>query len=437
MEAEHVDRASHRAQPAARQAAEIGRAQRLVQRVEIGPEVDGRGIRLGRADRRMRRLEPVKLPGGRGQARIKPGERPPIGLVLPLGCTVGRVVRQRLQPSGDPHHAAVDRQLGAQAMQLLEMEAERTTTLHRQRLPRHLGGDERIAVAIAADPAAHAEERRHLATELVLQVGIELGKGRQEGVVVIGEPVGDLVEHAQPVVAHQAGLPQGQHVAPQRPAIAAELLGREMHPVALVKQAGDLHLAVDDALAPHLGRMRGQHGHTESGRKEGVELLPGQPRVARASKRGRHGAAVRRRALHLVGTGPTDVVLVLGEVGQVREVAEGADDADRQIRRQAAHDRLQLAARRLVGVAVELHRRAADMFDQLEHRFALLGAHRVAQDAPQQARIVAQRDVLLRRFAGVGAGLVHGSSLAQRGDDPAPARVTRRQRRDDPPPAPR
>ena len=92
-------------------------------------------------------------------------------------------------------------------------------------------------------------------------------------------------------------------------------------------------------------------------------------------------------------------MLVLGDVGEVREIAEGADDAERLVGRQAAHDRLQLLPGGLVGVAVELDAGAPDVFDELEHRIALLGAHRVAQDAPEQPDVVAQREVLVGRFA--------------------------------------
>jgi hypothetical protein len=74
---------------------------------------------------------------------------------------------------------------------------------------------------------------------------------------------------------------------------------------------------------------------------------------------------------HGVGTGAADVVLVLGDVGQVREIAEGPDDANGPVGRQAAHDRLQLLPGGLVGVAPELDPDAADVFDEVEHRLAL------------------------------------------------------------------
>ena len=71
----------------------------------------------------------------------------------------------------------------------------------------------------------------------------------------------------------------------------------------------------------------------------------------------------------------------------------------RLVGRQAAHDRLQFLPGGLVGVAVELDSGAPYAFDELEHRVAFLGPHRVAQDAPEQPDVVAQRQVLLGRFA--------------------------------------
>ena len=63
--------------------------------------------------------------------------------------------------------------------------------------------------------------------------------------------------------------------------------------------------------------------------------------------------------------------------------------------RQAVQRGLELAPRRLVLVAVEADRGLADALDDLEDRLALLLAHRVAEDAPEQADVVAQRQVLV------------------------------------------
>ena len=232
--------------------------------------------------------------------------------------------------------------------------------------------------------------------------------------VVVGEPVGDLVDHPQARAAQQAGLPQGEHGAAQRPAVGRELLRRELDAVALVEQPRDLHLAVDRALAADLGRMRRQHRRCRARwAKKACSCSREMPAPAGATERIGHRALARRRLGHGVGAGAADVVLVLGDVGEMREIAEGADDAERLIGRQAAHDRLQLLPRGLVGVAVELHAGAPDVLDQLEHRVAFLGPHRVAQDAAEQPDVVAQREVLLGRFAGGRGfhGLHHNTSV--------------------------
>ena len=88
-----------------------------------------------------------------------------------------------------------------------------------------LGGDEGVAVAVAADPAAHAQEGRQLGAvpgrvavgELVLEGGVEARQLAQEGVVVIREAVRHLVDHLEPGAAQDAGLPEGQDRRGARP----------------------------------------------------------------------------------------------------------------------------------------------------------------------------------------------------------------------------
>ena len=104
---------------------------------------------------------------------------------------------------------------------------------------------------------------------------------------------------------------------------------------------------------------------------------------------GRRRAAGRRARPHL-----PDVVLILGDVGQMREIAEGAHDAQGLADRHAVEDQLELAPRRLVVVAVEPDRGLPDAFDQVEHVGALLVAHGVAENAPEQPDIGPQPGIL-------------------------------------------
>src|SRR5262249_17279563 len=101
---------------------------------------------------------------------------------------------------------------------------------------------------------------------------------------------------------------------------------------------------------------------------------------------------------------PPDVMLVLGDIGQMREIPERSDDADRLLGRQAADGALQLLARGRLGVATEAKRGLPDVFDELEGALAFLRAHRVTEDAPEVANVVAQRNVpvgLLAKVYGI------------------------------------
>jgi hypothetical protein len=55
-------------------------------------------------------------------------------------------------------------------------------------------------------------------------------------------------------------------------------------------------------------------------------------------------AFARRRAGQVVGAAAADVVLVLGDVGQLQEVAEGADDDLRRVARQRVEQTGQFGA---------------------------------------------------------------------------------------------
>jgi hypothetical protein len=93
--------------------------------------------------------------------------------------------------------------------------------------------------------------------------------------------------------------------------------------------------------------------------------------------------------------GAADVVLVLGDIGEMRKKPEGANDLKGLGRRQAVQRRFELAARRDILVSAEADRALANMFDGAEDCLAALLAHRVAEDAAEQPDIVAQRQVFV------------------------------------------
>src|SRR5579871_4202026 len=113
------------------------------------------------------------------------------------------------------------------------------------------------------------------------------------------------------------------------------------------------------------------------------------------------GLRQRSRPWHIAGPGtlahPADVVLVLGDIGQMREVAEGAHDAHGLADRHAVEDQLEFAPRRLVVAAVKPDRGLADALNQIEDVGAFLVADGIAEDAPQQADVVSQPDIVFQR----------------------------------------
>src|SRR6478735_7560517 len=60
-----------------------------------------------------------------------------------------------------------DRQFRAEHVQLFQIKLHHPARLQPQRAAHDVGGDEGIAVAVAADPAAHAQERGEFACRLI------------------------------------------------------------------------------------------------------------------------------------------------------------------------------------------------------------------------------------------------------------------------------
>src|SRR6202030_2674485 len=91
---------------------------------------------------------------------------------------VGRARRELGKRRRDVDQPAVERQLLAELAQRVEVMAQRLGALQAQRLLQHGGVDERVAVTVAADPAADAQKRRQPATDgdtLRLELGLEIG----------------------------------------------------------------------------------------------------------------------------------------------------------------------------------------------------------------------------------------------------------------------
>jgi hypothetical protein len=110
-----------------------------------------------------------------------------------------------------------------------------------QGLAQYVGRNERVAVAVAADPAAHAQEGGDLGLvpgrvecrERVFEGSVEARQFAQEGGAVVGDPVLDLVKDGELRPAQEACLPQREHGTPQRFGASRLLFMREPYALAL------------------------------------------------------------------------------------------------------------------------------------------------------------------------------------------------------------
>ena len=214
-----------------------------------------------------------------------------------------------LEPAEQVRH----RQFRAELVHLLQIVFE-----DHRRLPRDGGfkrraGDVRIAVAIAADPASHLEERRQARGQAVLgervfDVGVERGDFGEEGRAVIGERVLDFIADGQARVAQHPRLPERRDACAQQRFVVRALAGRQFL-VALGEQARDVVLRVENALALDFGRVRGEYGDDQRVVEEFLQqpfclFAPSTwPASARWHRRSCRPAARTRRARECGGGG--------------------------------------------------------------------------------------------------------------------------------------
>ena len=407
MEAEHLDRADQRLQARRGQQAAVLLAERVVDGAQVGQELLGRGVGVLRRHRVARGLAARELAQRGREPRIDAGQRAAIGLVLAVLAGVGRTLGQRLHLDRDVDQGGRERQFAAQVVHLGEVVAQRQLGLAAQRVLEGLGRDVGVAVAVAADPLAHAQEGRdrgRLAAlrQRLLEVGIDARDLAQEGGLVVAQRVLDLVGHGELGEAQQARLPQlrdadadlrlvvGEFERRQRVGAAGIGLLAQADLVARGQQQRDGALGVEDALALHLGRVRGEHRRQVAVGQRGHDLVGLHAGLADARQRGLQ-VAVGAFAGALGLGAAADQVAVFRQVGQVAEVAEGADHAHGLGRGQALEQVLERAVGGLVGIAAEGHRQRADLLHQFIALLALLLPDHIAEDAAQQADVVDQR----------------------------------------------
>ena len=159
------------------------------------------------------------------------------------------------------------------------------------------------------------------------------GSSSKERVVVIGKAVGDFVDHLQPRLPQHVGAPQDEDGAPELLLVARQFDLVALMALARVEQRGDLQFARQGGLAPDLGRVGGEHRADQRVVEERAQRGSVDAGLGGALEGVGQRARTRLRLHPHMGAVAADMVLVLGDIGQVREIAEGAHDRSASGRR--------------------------------------------------------------------------------------------------------
>jgi len=150
------------------------------------------------------RLDAVERAGGRCDTRINPRQRATVGLVFPLRRVVGGTRREGVELGRGPDQQAGERQLATEFVNFVEIVIEHGRRLQAQRFPQDVRGDEGVAVAVASDPGADAEERWQrpgllgvTRVQLLSDLDVEARQFVEEGFLEVGDAILDFVQHLE------------------------------------------------------------------------------------------------------------------------------------------------------------------------------------------------------------------------------------------------
>ena len=252
-----------------------------------------------------------------------------------------------------------------------------------------------------------------LVAEGLLQFRIQLGNFAQKRGLVIAQRVFNLIGHRELGIAQQARLPELHHAGTQLQLIGVEFFGCQgiftamgvvaagqaahFDVVPRRQQLGNVALRIQNAFALHFGGMRRQHGGYMA---FGQGLGDGFGRDARPAQAGQShlNAAFLRVSGALMDGTAANMVPVFRQIGQMAEIGESADDADRLVARQTFEQLFEGFVRRVVFVPPKRNRQFADFLNQIKRGCAFLLPNHVAQYAAQQADIFHQRPLIQLLF---------------------------------------
>jgi hypothetical protein len=170
-------------------------------------------------------------------------------------------------------------------------------------------------------------------------------------------------------------LPEGEDEAPDFHLDLVPFLLGFGHAVALVEQGGDLVEGIQDAAALDFGRVGGEDRRHVGGVEEIPEFWRVEPGGAGAGKAGGKAAFAGRGAGDEMGAPAAGVVMVFRNIGQDREIAEGAGDFVDLLFREAGQDILQLRLRGKILIPMEADGELANALDLLIGFVTIKGAN--------------------------------------------------------------
>jgi len=286
------------------------------------------------------------------------------------------------------------RQGGDQPFDLPEIELGRHLARRQQHLAGHHGGDVRVAIAITAHPGGEADRRglqRQVqagrARERRIRLAQHVGHGSPQRVLDGGKAPLGLFHRGRAVAADFLGVPDLGDQPLQLQLDAGTLGRRQVGMVARRQLLGDGVVLLDQGAPGNLGGVGGQDQldfqPADLARQE-FFVVPGG--LEALEQVGKHAGLERRG---LPGTAAANLVVLLGDVGQVEELVERTGHRQQFVLIEAVQ-RLGQQLRALLGPAPRRLGTLADAFDLVEEQIAVLRTDGVAEQFSQQVYVVAQ-----------------------------------------------
>jgi len=339
--------------------------------------------------------------GGGVDARADRGHSQAVGFFLAAFGFIARRCRrgERGQLRRNGHEPRGHGELARHFQTLLVVIVEHHARLARGGIAQHIAGHKGVAVAVAADPAAHLNEIRQFNrlaeffAQARFQVEIQARQFAQESTAEIGDAVFDFIAHCQLEAADFARLPQGQDFAGEGFDVFRFFFGRHARAVALHQNLAHRAIGIEHGFAFDFGRVRGQYRRNQRLAQHGQHFGRRDAALFQVNQYRFQTAGLRTRALNFVDATPAVVVHVLGDIGQVREITESAHKGDGRVQIERRQFLGQGAGRFGIAIAHITKAQIANACNLRRSLGAGLFVNRVRKQVGQQIQILFQRQI--------------------------------------------